>query len=107
MTFLNWCTSCLSDAVHNDAESAANHLAALDNTAWAVLASVSIALGVLFAFTGYSVFYLTVALVGLLAGSVVAFGLVCGATSNVIAAICTGVAIGLASMFLVYKVEKL
>jgi len=116
-SFVKWCTKCLVDAganmtiakadAHTAASDAAYFLADHSSTSWTVFAAAAIAAGLLLTFLGYESFYLTFGIVAFTAASVFSFGLLCGASNSLIAAICVGVVAGALAVFICHKFEKI
>lgn len=115
-SFVTWCLECVSEFhvhateldgdAHTAASQAAHFLADNSGVAWTVAASVALVVGLFFTFFGYEGFYATLGLVAFVTTSIFSFGLLCGSTHSVIAAIAVGVVCGILATILVVKLEK-
>merc|ERR1711966_453317 len=116
-SFVTWSTQCLVDfganitvadtAAHTAADDAARYLSDHGDTTWTVFAIASIVVGILLTFLGYEVFYLTFGIIAFLSASVFCFGLLCGASNSLAAAIACGVLAGALATFLCVKFPKI
>lgn len=110
---LQWCTKCLPALANatTTASSAMSHLAQNEDSTlvlgFQLTSILAVILGLSFTFFGYNLFYFTLAVTGFAVGLGAFFGLFCGATQSLLAAVICGILGGIFLGFLIIKLEKL
>jgi len=112
-SIIGWATQCVSTTVRNNATSVINndyaHVKAIvdeQSLSWDVAAVAMLLAGVILCFGGYSLFYVTLAIIGFAAGYAIFFGVTCGCSGSLIAAACVGVVGAILLAYGVTKCEK-
>lgn len=101
-----WTTKCISNFNATKFDSSIDQFAQNHDESYTTFAVLAIILGAFFLFFGYSLFYLTLAISGFILGGAAGFFLLCGATSEIIAAAICGALGAVFLGLLVVKLEK-
>merc|ERR1711934_48420 len=105
---VHWSTKCIAKSFNaTEFENSVEQFADSHSHEYTAFAVIGIVLGLLMLFAGYSLFYFTLGAAGFLLGGCLGFFLLCGATSEVVAAAVAGAVCALFVGFIVTKVEKL
>jgi len=102
-----WTTKCIANFNATQFENSVEQFAQEHHASYTTFAILAIILGSFFLLFGYSLFYLTLAVVGFILGAAVGFFLLCGATAEIIAAGIGGAVGGVLLGLMVVKLEKL
>lgn len=101
-----WTTKCIANFNATQFENSVEQFSQEHHASYQTFAVLAIVLGAFFLFFGYSLFYLTLALSGFILGAAAGFFLICGATSEIIAAGICGALGGLLLGLMLVKLEK-
>lgn len=104
---LEWSTKCIANFNSTAFENSVDQFAGEHHTAYQVSAVIAVVLGLVMLFAGYSLFYFTLASIGMILGGSLGFFLLCGSTHQIIAACIGGAIAGLLAGMIITKLEKL
>jgi len=104
---IQWTTKCIANFNSTAFDNSIDQFSAGHHDSYTFFAILSIILGTIVLFFGYSLFYLTLATAGFIVGATSGFFFLCGATEQIVAAGIGGAILGLLLGCLIVKLERL